>query len=88
MIEARILKLTGDLIEKGVPPSVAATEAAKIILHSDNRPWLTPDETAERTNVSRKVIERELRAGTLKGAKKFGGQWRIPAIAVLPEVKG
>ena len=46
--------------------------------------WLTPEETAEELSFSRSTILVHCRTGKLPGARKFGGEWRIPRTALDP----
>ena len=83
-IDARFLRLTDELIARGVT-AVDAAKISKEMIFAP-KPWYSPDEAAPIIGLVPEVICRALRAGrTFKGARKICGQWRIPASAVLPE---
>ena len=85
-IDTRLLRLTDELIAKGVAPNEAASIAAKTLLEGSKlpKPWLTPVETCDLLGLHKESLYRALNRMEIKGAKKFLGQWRIPASAVLP----
>lgn len=48
--------------------------------------WLTPEQVAEELHLSVDTVRLQCRAQQWPGAKKFGGQWRIPRAALEPPV--
>lgn len=81
-IDNRLLQLTGALIDKGVSPTEAANIAKEMVLRE--KPWYSPDEAAAVVGLVPKVVRKSANAGAYRGARKFAGQWRIPASAILP----
>jgi excisionase family DNA binding protein len=47
-------------------------------------PWLSVEEVAAILSVHYLTVLKMCQDGKLPGAKKFGGSWRIPKVAVLP----
>jgi len=48
------------------------------------RKWLTVDQAAEALGLHRSTVIRQIGEGTIRGARRVGRQWRIPAAAVEP----
>lgn len=91
-IDTRLLKLTDDLIARGVSADNAATHAARALIDGERiteKPWLSTQEASLLIDLHPETIEKFLRAGDVafKGAKKFGGQWRIPRCVIFPQTK-
>lgn len=48
------------------------------------RRWLTVDQAAESLGLHRSTVIRQIGEGTIRGARRVGRQWRVPADAVEP----
>lgn len=84
-LDTRLLKLTDNLIAKGVAPTEAAKIAERIILESDHKPWATPAEAAELLGLNEETVTKSLRGSAFRGSKKICGRWFIPRAALTPE---
>jgi hypothetical protein len=64
-----------ELYAKGESIIVSAATAAS--------PWCTPEQAGQILQKHPDNIRRMCSRGTLQGAKKFGGEWRIPRAAIM-----
>ena len=46
--------------------------------------WLTIDQAAEALGLHRSTVIRQIKEGTIRGARRIGRQYRVPAAAVRP----
>ena len=64
-----------ELYAKGESIIVSAKESAS--------PWYTPEQAAHLLQKHPDSVRRMCSRGALQGAKKFGGEWRIPRAAIV-----